>query len=63
MDIFITLTMNGLATGMLLFMLACGLSIIFGLMGIMNFAHGIFFVIGAYTSTFTYAFTAALLLP
>ncbi|MRR14941.1 MAG: branched-chain amino acid ABC transporter permease [Deltaproteobacteria bacterium] len=62
MDIFITLTMNGLATGMLLFMMACGLSIIFGLMGIMNFAHGSFFVIGAYTSTYTYASTGSVAL-
>lgn len=59
MDIFITLTINGLATGMLLFMLASGLSIIFGLMGIMNFAHGVFFLIGAYTSTFIYSLTGS----
>ena len=59
MDIFITLTVNGLATGMLLFMMACGLSIIFGLMGIMNFAHGGFFLIGAYASTFIYALTGS----
>jgi len=57
MDAFITLTVNGLATGLLLFMIACGLSIIFGLMGIMNFAHGVFFLIGAYASTWTYAIT------
>jgi branched-chain amino acid transport system permease protein len=57
MDIFITLTVNGLATGLLLFMIACGLSIIFGLMGIMNFAHGGFFLIGAYASTWTYSIT------
>jgi len=57
MDIFITLTVNGLATGLLLFMMACGLSIIFGMMGIMNFAHGVFFLIGAYVSTWTYALT------
>jgi branched-chain amino acid transport system permease protein len=59
MAVFITLTMNGLATGMLLFMLASGLSIIFGLMGIMNFAHGVFFLIGAYTSTSVYTLTGS----
>jgi len=59
MDIFLILTINGLATGLLLFMMACGLSIIFGLMGIMNFAHGVFFVIGAYASTWTYALTGS----
>jgi branched-chain amino acid transport system permease protein len=59
MDVFITLTINGLSTGMLLFMVACGLSIIFGLMGIMNFAHGVFFLIGAYTCTWTYSITGS----
>jgi branched-chain amino acid transport system permease protein len=57
MEVFITLTINGLATGLLLFIMACGLSIIFGLMGIMNFAHGAFFLIGSYTSTWVYSLT------
>jgi branched-chain amino acid transport system permease protein len=59
MDVFIVLTVNGLATGLLLFMMACGLSIIFGLMGIMNFAHGGFFIIGAYTSAWVYSITGS----
>ena len=57
MDVFIILTVNGLATGLLLFMMSAGLSVIFGLMGIMNFAHGAFFMLGSYTSTWTYAKT------
>ncbi len=57
MDVFITLTVNGLATGLLLFMVACGLTIVFGLMGIMNFAHGAFFAIGAYASVWVYSVT------
>ena len=57
MDVFIILTVNGLATGLLLFMMSAGLSVIFGLMGIMNFAHGAFFMLGSYTSTWTYATT------
>ena len=54
MDVVIILTINGLATGLLLFMMAAGLSVIFGLMGIMNFAHGAFFMLGSYASTWTY---------
>ncbi|MEM3596763.1 MAG: branched-chain amino acid ABC transporter permease [Candidatus Bathyarchaeia archaeon] len=40
--------LDGLAYSMLLFLIASGFSIIFGLMGILNFAHGAFFMIGAY---------------
>nr|WP_207890502.1 branched-chain amino acid ABC transporter permease [Rubrobacter taiwanensis] len=40
--------LTGLAYGMLLFMISVGLSVIFGLMGIVNLAHGVFFVVGAY---------------
>ena len=44
MDIAINLIINGLATGMLLFLLAAGLTLIFGLMHVLNFAHGGLFV-------------------
>ncbi len=52
--------------GMLLFMVASGLSLIFGVLGVINFAHGAFYMIGAYlayaayqvTSSFTLAFLA-----
>jgi branched-chain amino acid transport system permease protein len=40
--------LTGLAYGMLLFMIAVGLSVIFGLMNIVNLAHGVFFVVGVY---------------
>lgn len=40
--------MNGLALSTCFFLLAAGLSLIFGLLGILNFAHGAFFMIGAY---------------
>ena len=39
---------NGLLYGMFLFMLSSGLTLIFGMMGILNFAHASFFMIGAY---------------
>ena len=40
--------LNGIALGMLLFLLAAGLSLMFGLMGIVNLAHGAYFMIGGY---------------
>jgi len=46
--IFITLT--GLALAAMYFLLAAGLSLIFGLMGVLNFAHGAFFTWGAYAA-------------
>ena len=44
------LIVNGLAFGGLVFLLAAGLSIIFGLMDVLNLAHGSFYMIGAYTA-------------
>jgi branched-chain amino acid transport system permease protein len=41
-------TLNGLVYGMLLFMLASGLTLIFGMMGVLNFAHAAFYMLGAY---------------
>jgi branched-chain amino acid transport system permease protein len=41
-------TLNGISYGLLLFLLAAGLSLIFGLMGIVNLAHGSYYMLGAY---------------
>jgi branched-chain amino acid transport system permease protein len=46
---FISL-LNGLAIGSLLFILALGLSLIFGMMDVLNLAHGVLFLTGAYTA-------------
>ena len=46
---YVVLTMAGLAFGMLLFMVAAGMTIIFGLMDVLNMAHGALFALGAYT--------------
>lgn len=54
MEVHLTLLFNGLATGMLIFLLAAGLSLIFGLMSVLNFAHGALFMFGAYTGTWVY---------
>jgi branched-chain amino acid transport system permease protein len=45
---WLTLTVAGLAMGMMIFVMASGLSLIFGLMDVMNFAHGAFITVGAY---------------
>lgn len=45
---YITLTVAGLAMGMLIFLVASGLTLIFGLMDVLNFAHGAVFSWGAY---------------
>ncbi len=54
---YITLTVAGLAMGMLIFLVASGLTLIFGLMDVLNFAHGALFSWGAYAG-----FTVTLLL-
>ena len=48
---------DGLAYAMLLFLIASGFSIIFGLLGILNFAHGAFFMLGAYMGVTIYQFS------
>lgn len=48
METLLLNTLNGLSWGMLLFMIAVGLSTVFGVMGILNFAHGSLFMLGAY---------------
>jgi branched-chain amino acid transport system permease protein len=48
MNFWIIQTLNGITFGMVLFLIAAGLSLIFGLMRIINLAHGCFYVLGAY---------------
>ena len=48
MPTWVTLTVAGLAMGMMIFMMAAGLTLVFGLMDVLNFAHGIFISVGAY---------------
>jgi branched-chain amino acid transport system permease protein len=45
---WVTLTVAGLAMGLLIFIMASGLTLVFGLMDVMNFAHGLFIALGAY---------------
>ena len=46
--IFLIQTLNGIQYGLLLFLVASGLTLIFGIMGIINLAHGSFYMVGAY---------------
>ncbi len=48
LDLILAQAANGLVLGFLYVLLAIGLSVIFGLLGIVNFAHGAFFALGAY---------------
>lgn len=50
MTTFVLLTITGLGLAALYFMVASGLSLIFGLMDVLNFAHGVFLTTGAYAS-------------
>jgi branched-chain amino acid transport system permease protein len=48
---FVTLTIAGLAMGMMIFTMASGLTLVFGLMDVLNFGHGAFIALGAYVAT------------
>lgn len=65
-DFVIVQGLNGVAYGLLLFLLAAGLSLIFGMMDVVNLAHGSFFMLGAYigysASRASHSFWLALLI-
>ncbi len=50
MDQLLINLLNGLASGLLLFMLSAGLTLIFSMMGVLNFAHASFYMLGAYAA-------------
>jgi branched-chain amino acid transport system permease protein len=55
METIVFSTLNGVLYGLLLFMLSSGLTLIFSMMGVLNFAHASFYMLGAY---FAYAIGA-----
>ncbi|QFT57639.1 High-affinity branched-chain amino acid transport system permease protein LivH [Sulfitobacter sp. THAF37] len=57
MDLILVNIIDGLVTGLLLFMLSAGLTLIFSMMGVLNFAHASFYMLGAY---FAYQISLAL---
>ena len=66
LDMILSQAVNGLVLGFLYVLIAVGLSIIFGMLGIVNFAHGAFFAIGAYFALVLnreFGWFAALLAP
>ncbi|MFZ2987240.1 branched-chain amino acid ABC transporter permease [Ideonella sp.] len=48
---WVTLTMAGLAMGLIIFIIASGLTLVFGLMDVLNFGHGVFIATGAFVAT------------
>jgi branched-chain amino acid transport system permease protein len=56
LDIILSQLASGLVLGGLYVLIAIGLSIIFGLLGIVNFAHGVFFTLGAYFALTLYQY-------
>jgi branched-chain amino acid transport system permease protein len=57
MELILVNIIDGLVTGLLLFMLSAGLTLIFSMMGVLNFAHASFYMLGAY---FAYQISIAL---
>ena len=56
-DQIVIQTINGIVTGMILALVASGLTLIFGIMDVVNFAHGELFMLGAYIGVVVLATT------
>lgn len=59
MILLIEQLLNGLQYGVMLFLLAAGLTLIFGIMGVINLAHGSLFMVGAYAGTYVAGLTGS----
>src|SRR4026207_982726 len=57
LDLLLIQTVNGIVTGMILALVASGLTLIFGIMDVVNFAHGELFMLGAYVGVVVFALT------
>lgn len=58
----VTQGMTGLIAGLLLFLVASGLTLVFGVLGFVNFTHGAFYMLGAYAAYSVYTATGSYLL-
>src|SRR6201996_2727720 len=58
-DLILIQTVNGIVTGMILALIASGLTLIFGIMDVVNFAHGELFMLGAYLGFVIFATTGS----
>ena len=56
---WLTLTVAGLAMGLIIFVIASGLTLVFGLMDVLNFGHGVFIALGAFVATSVMGWSAA----
>ncbi|HEX9073571.1 MAG TPA: branched-chain amino acid ABC transporter permease [Pseudolabrys sp.] len=62
MALFVVQILNGLQLGVLLFLIAAGLTLVFGVMNFINLAHGVQYMLGAYLAVMFYAITGSSLL-
>jgi branched-chain amino acid transport system permease protein len=56
-SLLIVQTLNGLQLGVLLFLIAAGLTLVFGVMDFINLAHGVQYMLGAYLAVMFYGYT------
>src|SRR2546430_566715 len=61
LQIFLIQVLNSIQYGLLLFLVASGLTLIFGIMGVINLAHGSFYMLGAYAAFVLSGLTGSLL--
>ncbi|TMB07804.1 MAG: branched-chain amino acid ABC transporter permease [Deltaproteobacteria bacterium] len=62
LSLFVLQIVNGIEYGLLLFLVASGLTLVFGVLGVLNFAHGSFYMLGAYLAWWLSERTGSLLL-
>jgi len=62
LTLLIVQTLNGLQFGVLLFLIAAGLTLVFGVMDFINLAHGVQYMLGAYLAVMFYALTGSFVL-
>src|SRR6185436_4012720 len=61
-SLFVTQALNGLQLGILLFLLAAGLTLVFGIMNFVNLAHGSLYMMGAYFASAVFNATGSFVL-
>src|SRR6266536_5546875 len=59
LSLLIVQTLNGLQLGVLLFLIAAGLTLVFGVMDFINLAHGVQYMLGAYLAVMFYGLTGS----
>src|SRR6185369_11093633 len=62
LSLFLTQALNGLQLGILLFLLAAGLTLVFGIMNFVNLAHGSLYMMGAYFAAAVFNWTGSFVL-